>query len=123
MFYKVTLLTVLFWGVALSAQDFTYNEPKDDKVLSARFKLGYETDLARFSLVSFYQPVTSRSEDPVTGKDTRDYNWSLESSIAYNLSKRVYLKYAYLYRYESIRTGPGVPRVDEKTTLQLGYEL
>lgn len=96
---------------------------KDDKVISARLKFAYDTDITRFSLVSFYQPVTRRNTDPVSGEEKKDYSWSLESSIAYNLTKRVYLKYAYSFRFEALQTGPGVPRTDEKTTLQVGYEL
>ncbi|HYX34737.1 MAG TPA: DUF481 domain-containing protein [Oligoflexus sp.] len=96
---------------------------KDDKVISARLKFDYETDLVRLSLISFYQPVTQKNINPVSGEKKDDYSWSVESSIAYHLTKQVYLRYAYLYRFEALQTAPGAARKDEKTTLQVGYEF
>lgn len=96
---------------------------KDDKVISARLKFNYNTELTRFSLISFYQPVTRKNIDPVSGEEKEDYSWSLESSLAYNLTKQIYLKYAYFYRFDSLQTAPGVARDEEKTALQLGYEF
>jgi len=108
----------------INNQPYTENRvsTKDDKVISARLKFDYETELTRFALISFYQPVTSKNIDPVSGLEKDDYSWSVESSIAYNLTKQIYLKYAYLYRFEALQTAPGVSRKDEKTTLQIGYE-
>lgn len=96
---------------------------KDDKVVSARLKMNYNTELTRFSLISFYQPVTTKNVDPVSGEKKDDYSWSLESSLAYNMTKQIYLKYSYFYRFDSLQTAPGVARDEEKTMLQLGYEF
>lgn len=96
---------------------------KDDKVVSARLKFNYTTELTRFALVSFYQPVTTKNVEPVSGEKKDDYSWSLESSLAYNMTKQIYLKYSYFYRFESLQTAPGVARDEEKTMLQLGYEF
>jgi hypothetical protein len=95
---------------------------KDDKVISVRLKFDYETELTRFALISFYQPVMSKSVDPVSNLAKDDFSWSVESSIAYNLSKQIYLKYVYLFRHEALQTAPGVSRKDEKTMLQIAYE-
>ncbi|WP_141733909.1 DUF481 domain-containing protein [Oligoflexus tunisiensis] len=106
-------------------QPYTENRvtTKDDKVISARLKFNYDTDLTKFSLVGFYLPVTRKNVDPVSGVEKNDYSWTLESSLAWHLTKRIYLKYAYFYRFESLQTAPGVSREDEKTTLQVGYEF
>jgi hypothetical protein len=86
-------------------------------------KFNYNTELTRFALVSFYQPVTTKNVDPVSGEEKDDYSWSLESSLAYNMTKQIYLKYSYFYRFDSLQTAPGVVRDEEKTMLQLGYEF
>lgn len=113
-------------GMTLDINNQPYTENRvsttDDKVISARLKFDYETELTRFALISFYQPVLSKNVDPVSKLAKDDYSWSVESSIAYNLTKQIYLKYAYLVRYEALQTAPGVSRQDEKTTLQIGYE-
>ena len=83
----------------------------------------YTTELTRFALVRFYQPVTTKNVDPVSGEKKDDISWSLESSLAYNMTKQVYLKYSYFYRFDSLQTAPGVARDEEKTMLQLGYEF
>jgi hypothetical protein len=96
---------------------------KDDKVVSARLKFNYNTEQTRLALVSFYQPVTRKNVDPVSGIRKRDYSWTLESSFAYFMSKQIYLKYAYFYRFDSLQTAPGVPRDEEKSSVQIGYEF
>jgi hypothetical protein len=96
---------------------------KDDKVVSARLKFNYNTELTRFALISFYQPVTTKNVDPVSGVKKDDYSWTVESSFAYFMSKQIYLKYAYFYRFDSLQTAPGVPRDEEKSSVQIGYEF
>ncbi len=96
---------------------------EDDKVISARLKFTVTTEQTRFSLISLYQPSMTKNQDPMTGDLQNDYSWSSEASIAYNLSKKVYAKLSYDYRFESLRTAPGSPRTDEMTTVRLGYEF
>jgi hypothetical protein len=116
-----------FKATLLDANNEPYTEDrvstKDDKVISARLKFNYNTELTRFAFISFYQPVTRKNVDPVSGEEKEDYNWSVESSLAYNMTKQIYLKYSYFYRFDALQTAPGVSRDEEKTTLQLGYEF
>jgi hypothetical protein len=111
----------------LDANNEPYTETqvttKDNNVVSARLKFNYDTEQTSFSLIGFYLPVIGKNADPVSGVEKEDYSWTVESSLAWHLTKQIYLKYAYFYRFESLQTAPGVSREDEKTTLQLGYEF
>jgi hypothetical protein len=96
---------------------------KDDQVVSARMKFSYSIEPTGFSLVSFYQPTLNREKDPLSGQDKADYTWSAEASLSHSLSKQIYVKLSYNYRYESLQSGPGSPRQEEKSAVLLGYEF